>query len=131
MDVGSVPRHDIVQACALLDIHVVAQGDESADLDLSTMPPPDLVVENDVTRKSIDRLKIYAALGVPEVWRYDTRALTCHLLQPNGVYSISPNSRAFPTLPMKEFADFVAGWSKSRENAFIQSFRQWIREHVR
>jgi len=34
-------------------------------------PPPDLVLEVDITNPSDRRLQIYALLGVPEVWRYD------------------------------------------------------------
>jgi Uma2 family endonuclease len=40
------------------------------DFDLETAPPPDLAVEIDITRKSLRKLSIYAALRVPEVWRY-------------------------------------------------------------
>src|SRR3954447_13161177 len=38
------------------------------DLDLETDPPPDLAVEVDVSHHPLDRLGIYAALGIPEVW---------------------------------------------------------------
>ena len=38
-------------------------------LDLRVDPPPDLAIEVDVTSSSLNRLAIYAALGVPEVWR--------------------------------------------------------------
>lgn len=41
------------------------------NIDLNSDPPPDLVLEIDITSKSLDRLPIYAWLGVPEVWRYD------------------------------------------------------------
>ena len=34
-------------------------------------PPPDLVVEVDITSPSASKLPIYARLGVPEVWRHD------------------------------------------------------------
>ena len=37
-------------------------------LDLSMDPPPDLVIEIDITSASIEKLPIYALLGVPEVW---------------------------------------------------------------
>src|SRR5439155_310836 len=37
------------------------------DLDLRIHPPPDLAVETDVTNSSLDRMGIYAALGVLEV----------------------------------------------------------------
>lgn len=39
-------------------------------IDLSADPPPDLVIEVDITSPSIDKLSIYARLAVPEVWRY-------------------------------------------------------------
>jgi Uma2 family endonuclease len=39
-------------------------------LDLATQPPPDLVVEIDITHPSLDKFPIYAQVGVPEVWRY-------------------------------------------------------------
>ena len=38
---------------------------------LESDPPPDIVVEIDVTNESLGKFGIYAALGVPEIWRYD------------------------------------------------------------
>jgi Uma2 family endonuclease len=40
-------------------------------LDLTVDPPPDLVLEVDITHPSLDKLSIFAVVGVPEVWRYD------------------------------------------------------------
>src|SRR5688572_7875703 len=34
-------------------------------------PAPDVVVEIDMSNDSLDKFPIYAALGVPEIWRYD------------------------------------------------------------
>jgi Uma2 family endonuclease len=39
-------------------------------IDLETDPPPDLWIEVDNRSSSRGRLPVYAALGVPEVWRY-------------------------------------------------------------
>ena len=50
--------------------------------DLRRDPPPDLVVEIDITHRAIDREKIYAAMGVPEIWRFDGRRLACLHLGP-------------------------------------------------
>jgi Uma2 family endonuclease len=52
-------------------------------LNLLKDPPPDLVVEIDITSRVIPRLPIYVSLEVPEIWRYDGRNLYCLLLQ-NG-----------------------------------------------
>jgi Uma2 family endonuclease len=64
-------------------------------LDLTVDPPPDLVIEVDITRSSLDKLPIYAALGVPEVWRYldgevEIRCLTA------DAYMVSDTSRVLP-----------------------------------
>ena len=42
-------------------------------VDLATDPPPDLVVEVDITHTDINKPALYAAMGVPEFWRYDGR----------------------------------------------------------
>jgi Uma2 family endonuclease len=52
-------------------------------IDLNQDPPPDLVIEIDITSSSIDRLELYASLGVPEVLRYDGTRLIVYQLQEN------------------------------------------------
>ncbi len=43
---------------------------EKNDIDLDVDPPPDLAIEVDHKADSSKALKLYARLGVPEVWRY-------------------------------------------------------------
>lgn len=45
------------------------RGKQRINLDASD-PAPDLLIEVDITSPSVERLPIYAALGVGEVWRY-------------------------------------------------------------
>lgn len=40
-------------------------------IDLNTDPPPELVIEIDITSPSLNKFPIFAALGVAEVWRCD------------------------------------------------------------
>ena len=40
-------------------------------IDLESDPPPDIVVEIDIAHESLNKFSIHAALGVPEIWRYD------------------------------------------------------------
>jgi Uma2 family endonuclease len=49
-------------------------------IDFETDPPPDIVVEVDVHHDSRSRFPIYAALGVPEIWRYDAQVMTIYHL---------------------------------------------------
>src|SRR5262245_15702754 len=53
-------------------------------INLRKDPPPDLAIEVDVTRSSMNRMRIYAALNVPEVWRLDTDGLAFFVLNANG-----------------------------------------------
>lgn len=50
------------------------------EIDLQIHPPPDIVLEVDITHLSLDKFGLYQAARIPEVWRYDGEQLTFHLL---------------------------------------------------
>ncbi|MGH9851493.1 MAG: Uma2 family endonuclease, partial [Blastocatellia bacterium] len=50
-------------------------------IDLHTDPPPDLVIEIDITRPSLNKFPIFAGLGIAEIWRYSKGALTIFKLE--------------------------------------------------
>jgi Uma2 family endonuclease len=70
------------------------------DVDLTTQPPPDLAIEVEVTHPADDAIAVWGRIGVPEVWRLNTKraALTFGLRQDDGSYAPSPRSAAFPEL---------------------------------
>ena len=96
------------------------------ELDLTVDPPPDLAVEVDVSRSSIDKLSIYADLGVPELWFYDGESLVVRRLQ-NGVYVERGVSDSFPFLDLKEIERFIGRVAQLGETAWIRSFRNWVK----
>jgi Uma2 family endonuclease len=96
-------------------------------IDLRQDPPPDLAIEIDITSSSMNRLSIYASLGIPEVWRYDGQALTMYRLDA-GKYQSHPDSLAFPSLKASDLERFLALKKTSKENALVRQFRQWVRE---
>ena len=98
------------------------------DLDLSIDPPPDLAIEVDISRSSINKLSIYAEVGVPEVWFYDGESLRVHQLQGDGAYIQRDASAAFPFLDLKEVERFMARFEQLGETAWIRSFRAWVKE---
>jgi Uma2 family endonuclease len=96
-------------------------------LDLETDPPPDLVVEADVTSSSIRRLKIYQRLRIPEVWRWTSRSVEIRQFQ-NGEYVICEDSLAFPMLSAETIQRFLEeGKDADDDNEMIRSLRSWIR----
>ena len=89
-------------------------------------PPPDLVLEVDITSPSDRRLPIYALLGVPEVWRYDGYSLELLGLE-NDEYVPIKNSLSFPTLPAAIIVEYVQKRSLLGESKTLKEFRAWVR----
>jgi Uma2 family endonuclease len=89
-------------------------------------PPPDLVVEVDITTSVIDRFPIYAALGFPEIWQYEDGEILVHLLQANGQYAVSPNSAALPMVSVAKLVEHLDRCQTTDETTWIRSFRKWI-----
>lgn len=103
-----------------------AQVSGIAQIDLTQFPPPDLAVEVDITSSSLNRFSIYAALKVPEVWRYDGQALTIYTLQADE-YQVCDRSAALPMLTAEDVMRFLALRSSVGENSLIKQFRQWVK----
>jgi Uma2 family endonuclease len=99
-------------------------------LDLSRDPAPDLIIEVDVTRTSLDRLQIFAAMKVPEVWRSTSRALQFLHLQEDGTYQPRPTSRNFPALTVSSVAQFLKEGRTADSTDWIRSFRAFVREKI-
>lgn len=99
-------------------------------LDLTKDPPPDLVIEIDYTSSSIDRLSIYQALGVNEVWRYDEPIMSIYQLQGNQ-YILCTDSPTFRNLPLTtEIPRFLAASLNIGEIRMIREFRAWIKQEL-
>lgn len=99
-------------------------------LDLRVDPPPDLAVEVEITRSVIKRMSIYAALGVPEVWRFDGQSLTFEVLGPDGKYETRSHSLAFPQLTPADLLRFLPLLATLDENAVVAQFRAWVRQQL-
>jgi Uma2 family endonuclease len=100
------------------------------NLDFRQDPPPDLILEAEVSHTVLDRLAVLAALGVPEVWRFDGTALQIGLLQPGGEYHWGDRSAAFPALPTPEIVRFVQMWHSSDHLGVVRAFRAWVRQRL-
>lgn len=98
--------------------------------DAATDPPPDLVIEVEVTRSAVPRLGIYAALGVPEVWRFDGRKLHVMLLQPDGRYQATAKSPTFPTVPVTEIPRFLQLEEQTGYLGVVREYHTWVRGHL-
>lgn len=93
-------------------------------------PPPDLVVEVEISRPLLKRMNIYAAFKAPEIWRYRHGRVTFHVLQEDGSYAESQHSRCFPFLSADDLNRQLALAEEMDETSWVVSFRQWVREHL-
>jgi Uma2 family endonuclease len=97
-------------------------------IDLAVDPPPDLVIEIDVT--STTALQAYEALQGPERWRNHNRALQIFVLR-DGTYVLSLGSPTFPHMPIVEGVTQFVEMSRTAGTApALRAFRQWVREHI-
>jgi Uma2 family endonuclease len=99
-------------------------------LDLTVDPPPDLVVEVDVTSSSLARLPIFAAMGIPEVWRLASGVLEFLHLEADGRYEARDMSQSFPTFSVADIARFLEQGRGTEETAWIRSFRAYVRDRL-
>lgn len=95
-------------------------------ISLPENPPPDLVLEVDLTRKSLSRRSIYSRLGVPEIWRCDEKKLQIYHLR-SGQYERIPQSLIFPELPLESLPLIIKDNLKSGRAGVRNEFQKWLR----
>ena len=95
-------------------------------VDLNQDPPPDLVVEIDITHTDIDKLTLYAQMGVPEFWRYDSQVWHIYKLIGNSYQQVE-SSPAFSLVPKEKLYEFLEQ-AQIDEIKAEKNLREWIRE---
>lgn len=100
------------------------------EIDLTCDPPPDLAIEINISNSSLNRISIYAALGIPEVWSYDGIALKVFLLEDADQKSLK-RRRTFPFLPLPEFILFLRQAEMTDDTTLFRSFRDWVKTDFR
>jgi Uma2 family endonuclease len=99
-------------------------------IDLRQDPPPDLAIEIDITSSSVNRMAIYAALEVPELWRFDGASLHVYRLAEGGQYQPRDHSFNFPSLPVAELLPFLHRTQGLSETGMAREFRAWVRQRL-
>jgi Uma2 family endonuclease len=94
-------------------------------IDLSEDPPPDLVIEIDITSPSLNKMPIFAALGVPEVWRYDSFQVSIFTLVA-GEYTQVEESAALPGVTREVISQFIEAGKTLKRTDWQHSVRAWV-----
>lgn len=96
-------------------------------IDLRVDPPPDLVIEIDVMHSVVNREKIYAALGVAEMWVLkQERGLQAYELA-QGAWQPIERSVSFPFLRVADLNPFAARIGVDDDTSVLADFADWLR----
>lgn len=95
-------------------------------IDLNLDPPPELVIEIDVTRRSLNKFPIYHALGVEEVWRYVDGEVKMYKRSGRN-YAPIRQSGCLPILTPENATHWVAESRREKIPAWQRKVRAWVR----
>jgi Uma2 family endonuclease len=131
-DLGCAAEPD---ACYYFQRSTLMQG--KIEIRVPADPAPDLLVEVALTKSQLDKLPIYAALGIPEVWRYVTTddkemmkgTLLVYLLQGDR-YVESNRSAVFPVLSADRILQFLQESDSISLAASIRLLRSWVKDRA-
>jgi Uma2 family endonuclease len=101
------------------------------EVDLTVDPPPDVVLEMEMSRSARDKLPLFASMGISEVWRCDGERASFFILdRERGSYRESSSSQALPVLTSKVLTRFLAESRTMLSPDWFQAVSDWARERL-
>jgi Uma2 family endonuclease len=95
-------------------------------IDLRRDPPPDVVVEIEITSPAIDKLSIFAAAAVPEVWLYRDDRVEILALE-SKTYQKKMESSFLPVVTDEVLTSFVRSSRTMTSVEWIKAVRTWAK----
>ena len=124
----TVKRSDLSKAYEADESYYVTHAAEllgKKELDFEVDPPPDLVVEVEITTSAIKKMLLFAAMKVPEVWRHNGESLTMYRLDSEAYLPID-SSVELPGLTAERINQSLASRDSIGETKLIQGFRKAV-----
>lgn len=112
-------------ACFYIQQEALVRGKD--EIDLTIDPPPDLIIEVDITSPSLNKFPVFAVLGIPEVWRYDGARVSCFRLE-GDEYSERAESVVLPKVTSEVLTEFVEQDKHLKRTAWLRRVREWARQ---
>ena len=119
-------RKDLKRAFEADESYYVQHAEQirpKEEIDLTIDPPPDLVIEVEITSSAIRKMKLFASMGVPEVWRHDGERLEMFALT-DGQYQAINASTSLPGLNPDLINSILARRFNCGETKLIREFRK-------
>jgi Uma2 family endonuclease len=124
----TVKRSDLKKAYEADESYYVTNIDKvlaKEELDFEVDPPPDLVIEVELTSSAIDKLELFAAMQVREVWRHDGTSVQIYRLS-NGRYDCIAESTELPGLSSDLINRYLDQRLQAGETTWIRAFRSEV-----
>ena len=125
----TLQREDLLAGVEADDAFYIEHADimsgDKRDIELPSDPPPDLVLEIDISSPSSRRIDIYKQLGIPELWCYSGGRVQMYRLQ-NGAYVPCDLSPSFPLVSTALINQFLQQAEAQDDTTFIRTWRRWI-----
>jgi Uma2 family endonuclease len=96
------------------------------EVDLAVDPPPDLVLEMEISRSALDKLRLFTSMGISEVWRCDGERVKIFVREADH-YRESATSRALPLLSGEVLTRFLADSRTMLSPDWFQAVSEWAR----
>lgn len=97
------------------------------EVDLLVDPPPDLVLKMEVSHSALDKLALFAGMGIPEVWRCDGQRVAIYVFD-EGSYRESRSSMALPALTSEVLTRFLHQSRAMLSPDWFHMVSDWARE---
>src|SRR5947207_660723 len=125
--VASAQRGGEPDSCFYIANEARVRGVE--EINLQVHPPPDIVLEVDITSPSLDKFGLYFAARVPEVWRYDGAQMSFHALT-GEQYEIALHSLCFPHLTAAMLERYLTIGREQGSTAMLQTVKNEVTSEV-
>jgi Uma2 family endonuclease len=124
----TVKRSDLKKGYEADESYYVTHAAEllgKKELDFEVDPPPDLVVEVEITSSAIEKMLLLAAMKVPEVWRHDGESLSMYRLKSDAYVPVDA-SVELPGLTAERINETLVSRDSTGETKLIQKFRKAV-----
>lgn len=105
----------------------VEQIRKKEKIDLAQDPPPDLIIEVDITSPSLNKFPIYAAIGIREIWRYDSQRVSIFWLEGNE-YRLVDESVVVAGVTSTQLLSFLQDSQELTRSEWERRIREWAQQ---
>ena len=97
-------------------------------IDISVDPPPDLIIEVDITNSSARSFAVYQQLGIGEVWSYANGVVKIFQLQ-DGDYIECEFSSIFGMISGDVLGRFLQMSATENSTSIVRAVRKWLNKN--